>query len=145
MRDFPLSGLLSATDTEAIRIAIIDIFAHLKKMRTTRYPVTRATKLIQTLSRDLSDQLLRVLGGQGLMVVSYAEFERITSGCKKVFATWDEEEERFRAALRDQMRRARDEASKTLRRGAPDHKNLHDRIDELGLSLFHCVVVVVYI
>lgn len=71
MRDFPLSGLLSATDTEAIRVAIIDIFAHLKKMRGTRYPVVRATKLIQTLSRDLSDQLLRVLGGQGLMNVRY--------------------------------------------------------------------------
>ena len=69
MRDFPLTPLLSATDTDAIRVAIIDIFSHLKKMKTTRYPVTRATKLIQTLSRDLSDQLLRVLSGQGLMHV----------------------------------------------------------------------------
>ena len=71
MKDFPLSGLLSASDTEAIRIAIVDIFAHMKKMRGTRYPVIRATKLIQTLSRDLSDQLLRVLSGQGLMHVRY--------------------------------------------------------------------------
>jgi dynein heavy chain 1 len=69
MKDFPLTALLAATDTEAIRIAVIDIFAHLKKMKTTRYPVTRATKLIQTLSRDLSDQLLRVLSEQGLMLV----------------------------------------------------------------------------
>jgi len=133
MKDFPLSGLLAATETEAIRVAIIDIFSHLKKLRNTKYPVSRAIKLIQTLSRDLSNQLLRVLSGQGLMQVSFAEFERFTTGCKKVFATWDEEEERFRNTLRDQMRRFGDESTtaRTFRRGAPDHKILHDRIDEL--------------
>jgi dynein heavy chain 1 len=71
MRDFPIAALLSANDLEAIRMAIIDIFAHLKKMRNTKYPGSRATKLIQTLSRDLSDQVLRVLSGQGLMHVRY--------------------------------------------------------------------------
>jgi hypothetical protein len=63
---------------------------------------------------------------------SYTEFERIIVGCRKVFSAWEEDEERFRTALRDHMRRARDE-TKALRRGAPDHKNLHDRIDELGM------------
>jgi hypothetical protein len=68
-------------------------------------------------------------------LLSFAEFERFTTGCKKVFATWDEEEDRFRNTLREQMRRFGDEAStRAIRRGAPDHKVLVDRIEELSES-----------
>ena len=75
----------------------------------------------------------------GKYVSSFAEFERFTLGCKKVFGTWEEEEDRFRTTLRDQMRRYGDEAAATraFRRGAPDHKILQDRIDELSASPSH--------
>ena len=71
IKDFPINGLLSATDIESIRVAIIDIFGHLKKIRNTNYPVARAQALVQAISRDLNEQLLKVLTSQQLMHVRY--------------------------------------------------------------------------
>jgi dynein heavy chain 1, cytosolic len=67
IKDFPLNGLLSAADIEAIRVAIIDIFSHLKKVRNTNYPMQRALALVQAISRDLNEQLLKVLTSKQLM------------------------------------------------------------------------------
>ncbi len=69
IKDFPINGLLSATDIESIRIAIIDIFAHLKKVRNTNYSAQRSQSLVQAISRDLNDQLLKVLISKQLMHV----------------------------------------------------------------------------
>ncbi len=60
MKDFPLEDLLSATELGRIRSALIGIFLHMRKIRSTRYPVQRALKLIEAISRDLSTQLLKV-------------------------------------------------------------------------------------
>eukprot|EP00052_Salpingoeca_macrocollata_P029602 m.302295 g.302295 ORF g.302295 m.302295 type:complete len:4671 (+) comp22998_c0_seq14:51-14063(+) len=132
MKDFPLNGLLSATDTSAIRVAIVDIFSHMKRIRNTRYPVARALKLVQAISRDLTEQLLKVLAGSGLMQVNFSEFERIVKGCEKVFAAWEEEDDRFRNILRDLLKKKRDEAIKAFRRVPPEHKTLQDRLNELS-------------
>ena len=72
IKDFPLNGLLAASDIESIRVAIIDIFSHLKKIRNTNYPVTRAQALVLAISRDLNEQLLKVLTSQQLMHVRCA-------------------------------------------------------------------------
>jgi dynein heavy chain 1 len=72
IKDFPLNGLLAATDIEAIRIAIIDIFSHLKKVRNTNYSAQRSQALVQAISRDLNEQLLKVLTAQQLMHVRLA-------------------------------------------------------------------------
>lgn len=47
MKDFPLNSLLAASDTEAIKCALVDIFSHMKKIRNTKYPIARALKLVQ--------------------------------------------------------------------------------------------------
>lgn len=60
MKDFPINDLLSATELDRIRIAIQQIFAHLKKMRSTKYPLQRALRLVEAISRDLNTQLLKV-------------------------------------------------------------------------------------
>ena len=71
MKDFPLNGLLSAVDIESIRVAVIDIFGHLKKIRNTNYPVARAQALLQAISRDLNEQLLKVLTSHQLLHVRF--------------------------------------------------------------------------
>ena len=54
MKDFPINDLLSATELEKIRSAVQSIFTHLRKMRSTKYPIQRALRLIEAISRDLS-------------------------------------------------------------------------------------------
>ena len=132
MKDFPLNGLLGATDTEQIKCAVVDIFAHMKKIRNTKYPITRALKLVQAISRDLNDQLLKVLGTQRLMHVTHEEFDRILYGCKRVFDSWEEEDEKFRNILRDLLKRKRDDTVKTFRRILPEHRALQERLEVLG-------------
>ena len=60
MKEFPLQDLLAATDLKQIQSAIVAIFTHLKKIRNTQYSVSRALKLIEAISRELSSQLLKV-------------------------------------------------------------------------------------
>ena len=60
MKDFPLNELLSATELDKVRSAVIGIFNHLRKIRSTKYPIQRALKLVEAISRDLSSQILKV-------------------------------------------------------------------------------------
>lgn len=60
MKDFPLNDLLAATELDKIRTALQSIFTHLRKIRTTKYPIQRALRLVEAISRDLSGQLLKV-------------------------------------------------------------------------------------
>ena len=66
MKDFPLDDLLSATELDKIRSALVAIFSHLKKIRNTKYPIQRALRLVEAISRDLSTQLLKVCKGAPL-------------------------------------------------------------------------------
>lgn len=60
MKDFPINDLLSATELERIRSAIQQIFIHLRKIRNTKYPIQRGLRLVEAISRDLGQQLLKV-------------------------------------------------------------------------------------
>ena len=63
MKDFGvLNDLLSATELEKIRTSVQGIFNHLRKIRNTRYPIQRCLRLVEAISRDVSSQLLKVLG-----------------------------------------------------------------------------------
>ncbi|KAI8852562.1 dynein heavy chain and region D6 of dynein motor-domain-containing protein [Chytridium lagenaria] len=79
MRDFPLNELLSATD----------------KLKLSPYPIKRALPLVGAISKDLNEQLLKVLGSRRVMWLGYEEFEKATSGCEEVFRTWDEQAKEF--------------------------------------------------
>lgn len=60
MKDFPINDLLSATELDRIKLAIQAIFLHLRKIRTTKYPIQRGLRLVEAISRDLSAQMLKV-------------------------------------------------------------------------------------
>ncbi len=77
MKDFPLNDLLSATELDRIRVALQAIFNHLRKIRSTKYPIQRALRLVEAISRDLSAQILKVLGTRRLMHIPFDEFEKV--------------------------------------------------------------------
>uniref|UniRef100_A0A8C4Q4U0 Dynein heavy chain tail domain-containing protein n=1 Tax=Eptatretus burgeri TaxID=7764 RepID=A0A8C4Q4U0_EPTBU len=131
MKDFPLNDLLSATELDRIRQALLAIFSHLRKIRNTKYPIQRALRLVEAISRDLSTQLLKVLGTRKLMHVSYEEFEKVMAQCFDVFQSWDDEYEKLQVLLRDIVKRKRDESMKMIWRINPAHKKLQSRLEQM--------------
>ncbi|KAK1158695.1 cytoplasmic dynein 1 heavy chain 1 isoform X1 [Acipenser oxyrinchus oxyrinchus] len=131
MKDFPLNDLLSATELDKIRQALVAIFTHLRKIRNTKYPIQRALRLVEAISRDLSSQLLKVLGTRKLMHVAYEEFEKVMVACFEVFQTWDDEYEKLQVLLRDIVKRKREENLKMVWRINPAHRKLQARLDHM--------------
>jgi len=77
-----LDDLLAATELDKIRAALSATFTHLKKIRSTKYPIQRALQLVdnEAISRDLNSQLFKkVLGTRRLMHINHEEFEKIMS------------------------------------------------------------------
>ncbi|XP_070577189.1 cytoplasmic dynein 1 heavy chain 1-like [Ptychodera flava] len=131
MKDFPLNDLLSATELDRIRQALVAIFSHLRKIRNTKYPIQRALRLVEAISRDLSTQLLKVLGTRRLMHISFDEFEKVMAASFEVFGTWDDEYEKLQGLLRDIVKKKREESLKMVWRVNPAHKKLQARLDQM--------------
>ncbi|KAF8560529.1 hypothetical protein P879_02534 [Paragonimus westermani] len=131
MKDFPLNDLLSATELDKIRLAIQSVFTHLRKIRNTKYPLQRALRLIEAISRDLSSQLLKVLGTRRLMHIPFEEFERVMAACFEVFATWDDEYDRLQGLMRDISKKKREEQMRMVWRSNPAHRRLQIRLDHM--------------
>ena len=131
MKDFPLNDLLSATELDRIRVALQAIFTHLRKIRSTKYPIQRAIKLVEAISRDLSTQLLKVMSTRRLMHIPFDEFEKVMSACFEVFSMWDDEYDRLQGLLRDIVKKKREEHLKMVWRVNPAHKRLQTRLDHM--------------
>ncbi|XP_027203133.2 dynein heavy chain, cytoplasmic isoform X1 [Dermatophagoides pteronyssinus] len=131
MKDFPLNDLLAATDLQKIRIALQVLFQHLRKIRNTKYPMKRALKLMEAISRDLMTQMLKVLGTRRMMHIPYEEFDKIIQQCFEVFQAWDDEYEKFQTLLRDIVKKKRDEHLKMIWRISFAHKKLQIRMEQM--------------
>lgn len=131
MKDFPLNDLLSATELDKIRSALQAIFSHLRKIRSTKYPIQRALRLVEAISRDLMSQLLKVLGTRRLMHIPFEEFEKVMNACFDVFTTWDDEYDKLQGLLRDIVKKKRDEHLKMVWRVSPAHKRLQARMEQM--------------
>ena len=91
MKDFPIDGLLTATDIgKQIPEALNEIFSHLiKRAKNTEYPTKRFIQLLEALGRDLCEKLLSLLQAKRLMDVEYFEFEILIQECQQVFKAWN--------------------------------------------------------
>ena len=127
MKDFPLNELLSATDLDKIHEAIGLIFGHLnRKLRLSPYPVRRALPLVEAISKDFNDQLLRVLTSHRLLYTPYETFERLLEKTMAIFRTWDDHVKEFTNVARE-VQRKRSEKFIPIKI-VPAHGKLQDRI-----------------
>ena len=133
MKDFPLNDLLSATELTRICAALQSIFLHIRKIRNTKYPIQRALRLVEAISRDLSAQLLKVLNTRRLVNIPYEEFERVMQACFEVFSAWDEEYDKLQGLLRDIVKKKREENMKLVWRINPAHKRLQSRLEHMRM------------
>jgi dynein heavy chain 1, cytosolic len=65
------------------------------------YPLRRTLPLVEAISRDFNDQLLKVLNSQRLMFMDYGMFERTMESVGDVFAAWDENIKEFTNVARE--------------------------------------------
>ena len=131
MKDFPINDLLSATELDRIRTSVQAIFTHLRKIRNTKYPTQRALRLVEAISRDLANQMLKVLNTRRLMYISFEEFEKVMNMCAEVIGTWDDEYDKLQGLMRDIVKRKRDEHVKMVWRVNFAHKRLYTRIEQM--------------
>ncbi|KAL7751554.1 dynein heavy chain [Sorochytrium milnesiophthora] len=136
MKEFPIDELLSATDLGKVRDSLLHIFAHInKKLRLSPYPIRRALPLVEAISRDLNDQLIKILSSSSssfsyhrrLMYLPYGEFEQTMAWCESVFSVWDEQVKDFANVARD-VARKRFEKFLPIKIAAA-HAKLQERID----------------
>ncbi|CAI2172645.1 16667_t:CDS:10, partial [Funneliformis geosporum] len=127
MKDFPLSELLSAPDVNKVKDSLHLIFMHFnKKLRLSPYPIKKALALVEAISRDLNDQLLKVLGSRRLMYMDYDDFEKVMAGAEDVFRTWDEMIKEFTNVARDMTRKRQDKFIPI--KISPAHDKLQERV-----------------
>ncbi|KAF8610057.1 hypothetical protein BDV93DRAFT_517252 [Ceratobasidium sp. AG-I] len=106
MKEFPLNELLSATDLDKIHDALYQVFGHInKKLRLSPYPIRRALPLVEAISRDFNDQLLRVLTSHRLPYAPYETFDRLLKQTQEIFRTWDDLIKEFTNVAREVTRR----------------------------------------
>ncbi|KAF8883831.1 dynein heavy chain, N-terminal region 1-domain-containing protein [Infundibulicybe gibba] len=106
MKDFPLNELLSATDLDKIQESLTLIFGHInRKLKLSPYPIRRALPLVEAISRDFNDQLLRILTSHRLPYTPYETFERLLAQTTNIFAKWDELMKIFTPVAREVMRK----------------------------------------
>ncbi|KAG8800414.1 hypothetical protein FRC16_002934 [Serendipita sp. 398] len=106
MKDFPLDELLSATDLEKIQDSLGLIFGHLNgRLRRVPYPIRRALPLVEAISRDFNDTLLRVLTSHRLIYQPYETFERLVNTAINVFKAWDDYIKDFTNVAREVTRK----------------------------------------
>ena len=60
-----------------VRTAVAGIFNHLRKIRSTKYPIQRALKLVEAISRDLSSQILKVVQLKACVLYERCQFIRM--------------------------------------------------------------------
>ena len=131
MKDFPLNELLSATDLDKIQESLILIFGHIsRKLRLSPYPIRRALPLVEAISRDFNDQLLRILTSQRLPYTPYDTFERLLSQTHNIFRTWDDQMKEFTNVARE-VARKRNERFIPIKI-VPAHAKLQERTRYLG-------------
>ncbi|XP_059178510.1 cytoplasmic dynein 1 heavy chain 1-like isoform X2 [Physella acuta] len=131
MKDFPINDLLSASELDRIKLAVQGIFLHLRKIRSTKYPIQRGLRLVEAISRDLSTQMLKILGTRRLMHIPFDEFEKVMGASFEVFSSWDDEFDKLQGMLRDLVKKKREEHLRMVWRVNPAHKRLQARIEHM--------------
>lgn len=127
MKDFPLNELLSAPDLDKIQEAVVLIFGHInRKLKLSPYPVRRALPLVEAISRDFNEQLLRVLTSHRLAYQPYETFERLLGQTTAIFRTWDDEVKDFTNVARE-VTRKRSERFIPIKI-QPAHAKLQERV-----------------
>jgi hypothetical protein len=90
LRDFPVQGLIAATDWPSLGTSVKDMFAHVQSnVKRFDYPFERAVQLILTMTRGVAQQIRAVWLSNNMMSLPLQDFAVLTDQClKRVFDEW---------------------------------------------------------
>lgn len=132
MKDFPLNDLLSATDLDKCADAVYAVFGHLnRKLKISPYPVKRALGLVESISRDINDTMIKILAGKRLMYQDFSLFCDTVTASNDVFHAWDEMQKDFVNTARD-LTRKRMEKFLPIKINATALTKLRERLNYIG-------------
>jgi dynein heavy chain 1, cytosolic len=131
MKDFPANRLLSSDSIESVSDAIIQIFQHMKKLKhNDSYPLLKAQQIVDLVSKDVSNQLLKILHKERLMTLDWEEFDKAMKSTGGVFSVWDAQYKAFKEIIRLQAKR-KGGIERLLPKKDFEHSALQNRIGEL--------------
>ena len=85
------------------------IFSHLnKKLRISQYPIKRALQFVEAISKDLNDQLIKILEEKKLMHQRFQDFIEVYHGVCGTIDIWDENVKEFISVSRELTRKRGD-------------------------------------
>ena len=131
LRDFPINAILTSPNITTMTDAVLNIFNHLRRMKSAQYPVERGFRLLEAISKDLSRQIIEILASLRLMKLSYTTFVELTDGCDQLFRTWDEQSSHFRELARDIAKKRGESRGALPTRLSLDHRSLQTRIEDV--------------
>lgn len=100
---------MSAVDLAKVGDAVGLIFSHLnKKLRISQYPIKRALQFVEAISKDLNDQLIKILEEKKLMYQTYEHFLQVYQGACATAEIWDENIKEFITVARELTRKRGD-------------------------------------
>ncbi|KAJ7572466.1 dynein heavy chain, N-terminal region 1-domain-containing protein [Mycena floridula] len=127
MKDLPLNDLLSATDLDRVHESLGAIFGHInRKLKLSPYPIRRALPLVEAISRDFNDVLLRILTSFRLAYTPYETFDRLLVQASTIFRSWDDLIKEFTNVARE-VQRKRSERFIPIKI-VPAHGKLQERV-----------------
>lgn len=129
MHDFPVNDLLSANTIENVERAVVTIFNHMKKIKHgDSYPVAKAQQIVDLVSKDVMNQMLKVLGRGRLMALEWEEFHSLANASINVFKTWGDQHKAFKDIIRNKLKQ---QGGKPSTKKVFEHTSLEERMQEL--------------
>lgn len=129
LSSIPLETLKSSDSMEDVRNSMDCIAAALKRFRFTQYPAERFALLLEQVSQEVQDNILRV--SPNLFTASFTSFPDHEEGILKAVDQWDGVIEESKIHLREVMRR-RGNVGNFATSLKPCTKNLRDAVKELA-------------
>ena len=130
LRDLPIQAMYNASSIEDIIEQIKKIFEVIRnKMKISMYPTTRIYQLVENLSSDMYNHLLKLLGSN-LMSMKYEEFIELYKKCKNLFKkVWTTEFEVLRKEIQELAKKKNETISHISNKFI--HEELRNRLKEL--------------
>jgi hypothetical protein len=125
--DLPLTPLRQAVSVEALRVAVVDVFAHLQRAgAASSYPIERHLRLVEALARDVGERLIVLLSMRPLLTLDANEADAVAAQCAALFGAWRDQFGEYHGMLRKlAKRRGQNKLAITV---AVDNKPLEERI-----------------
>ena len=130
LRDLPIQEMYNAGSIEDIIEQIKKIFEVIRnKMKISMYPTSRIYQLVENLSSDMYNHLLKLLGSN-LMSMKYEDFIILYKQCKQLFKhVWLTEFEALRKEIQDLAKKKNETISHISNKFM--HEELRNRLKDL--------------